>query len=486
MAESGFFDRFRAKPTVPKEREIGRTGTVNTQGFITDEELNAKLRWPSNLTIYDQMRRTDSGVRWMLALVKTPIRSATWTVEPASESDQDREVAAFVEHCLFNHIEGGWDEFLRQALFYLDYGHMVFETLAAAGSVTFDVSDRDNEEKVTKSKDAIVIRRLAPRMPSTIQKWIPKGKNPSELAAIEQQLFDGTGAIRISADRLIIFTNEKEGDDWRGVSLLRSAYKNWRFKNELENMEAIAYERSTGLPVVYPPDNARQDEVDKMEEALQSIRQGDALYIVMPGPKAGTTDDKNGWVLEDHAIKGDAWGSPDVAIRRHDTNLARNVLAEFMLLGQGGTGARATADVQQDPYYGAVEATVGYMEGVLNEKLVAPLVGWNYDVDHPPKLKASKIHAKAIESTATMVSTLAQQDLIVPDDRLEAWLRELTDAPPIDHKSKEARAEAARPTPNPITEGQVPKPGTANKKSTADTGAKPVKTGPTPPRKPHD
>src|SRR5262245_28975616 len=37
----------------------GRSGTVNTGGFIFDEEFNLRLRFPQNLAVYDEMRRSE-------------------------------------------------------------------------------------------------------------------------------------------------------------------------------------------------------------------------------------------------------------------------------------------------------------------------------------------------------------------------------------------------------------------------------------------
>lgn len=417
-------------PPTKNTDPLGRSGTVNTRGFIGESEQNAVLFWPYNLEIYDRMRRTDPTIRWMLSLISTPIQAATWTVEPFSEDEKDLEVAAFIEWCLFDRLSGGWDEWLRQVLTYLVFGHSVFERVADFEPVSFAYSTTDNERKIIE-REAFVLDKLAPRLQRTIFKWVPSEDDISKLDHIEQFLADGRSPSnpKIPANKLVIFTNEKEGDDYRGISILRTAYKSYQYKHKLENLEAIAYERSAGLPIVYPPDNATADELDAVEEAVKDMRQGESLYLVMPGPKAGSVAEKDGWLIEDLAITGDAGGSPNLAIQRYEEAMAKNVLAEFMRLGHQNMGARATADVQQDPYYQAIEAQVNHIEDVINDEVIKPLVSWNYEVEGFPRICASKIQAKNVEVVGNLLTNMINAGVVHRTFETEQWVRELIDAP---------------------------------------------------------
>ena len=480
----------------------GRAGTVNTRGFIGDDrEFNAKLIWPYNLTTYDEMIRADATIRWLLLLIETPVRSLVWDIEPAGTEDEDLEIAAFCRHAIFEELDGGFDEFLRQALHFLRYGHYVFERVAEMREVSFDVETeeikvavpppppmvpppREEEEQASKppanggpprppppmgpppppapvgrrvvetktvEREAFVISRLEPRLPRTIQRWIPVTGDTSKLKAIEQFLGDGEepATVEIPAERLLVFTLEKEGNDWRGLSLLRQAYKPYRYKAGLENIESIAYERSAGLPLVYPPDDATDDQLRDVEAAIGALRQGENLWIRMPGPKAGTTQDGQGWLLEDFVLRadGDSTSSIGGAIARYDAEVARIALAEFMRLGHENVGARATGEVQQDPYYQAVEALTGYVEDVITEGIVRPLVAWNYETERFPKMKASKAAAQNVAQTIEALSKASSMGLKL-DPALEAWIRELLDAPERPPELDEAEAELAENPPS--------------------------------------
>lgn len=449
----------RAKPD---QKSQGRSGTVNTRGFLQDREQNLDLLWPQNLDMYELMVKTDPMVRWMLGLIETPIRSATWDIEPAGPEPAYVEQAAFVKHNIFDEMAGGWDEALRQILTYLRFGHSVFERVAALRDVefTFDLdSIQPNAEGAlvpqktsqTVKRQAFVLAKLAPRLQRTIYQWNVADGDPSSLRSITQQLSDGISPqqVEIDGDRLVLFVNEKEGDDWRGLSLLRSVWKVYTYKMELENLEAIAYERSAGLPVVYPPSDADDDQLDQVEDMLKGIRKGDNLYALMPGPKAGSIKDAEGWLFEDVTVSGEgsSVGVADVAIQRYDSQIAHNVLAGFMRLGHETTGARATADVQQDPYYKAIQSHVEYIEDVVTDHVIRPLIDWNYETDRYPRLKAARIQSKDLATLATTVATLITAGGITATPELEAWARNILGAP---EKPLVYDQQPVRPRPAPL------------------------------------
>jgi hypothetical protein len=438
-------------PSPSVAKATGRSGTVNTRGFIQDREFNRNLLWPLNLDEYDKMRRTDPTVRWMLALVSTPIRAALWQVEPPENpTPEEMEATCFARHAIFEEMDGGWDEHLRQLLTYLDFGHSVFEREAELRTVEFDIDPLEFGQDPTHIKrDAFVLASLGPRLQRTIQRWIVDPNEPKRLVKVIQWLADGhvPAVAEIEADRCLVYVNEKEGDDWRGVSILRSAWKSYFTKMELQNIEAIAFERTAGLPVVYPPEDAGPDQLDAVEDAVKSLRQGESVYIVMPGPKQfptrGTTGGTKEWLIENLDVNADGGLAAEFgsAISRYDTEMAKNVMASFMQLGMQEVGARATADVQQDPYYQAIEAHVGYIEDTFTEGVLRPLVDWNYTVDRYPRLVASKIQAKNAQVIAAAVKGLVEVGAIQADEPLEDYLRDLLDAPDRDPDYEEDEGE---------------------------------------------
>jgi hypothetical protein len=257
-------------------------------------------------------------------------------------------------------------------------------------------------------------------------------------------------------------------------SLLRPAYKHWKYKAALELVEAIGLEKTAvGVPTGYPPRSAAQDELDAFEEFLSTIRANEASFFMAPGPRAdhaSTVNGTDGWFWEFVTPAQDkaAAVAIDAAIQRHAAKIDAVVLGEFMRLGQQGVGARATADVQQDPFLALVETLAAIViEAPINTQLIPRLVGLNYSTTRMPKLACSLIDSTSLEELATFASTLAAQGLLRPEPTLEAYLRAKADFPEADEQAIAQQAdeamkraqEMAALAPEKPAPGEKPKPG---------------------------
>src|SRR3990172_1532404 len=133
----------------PALSEMGATGTQIFGGMLLQQDYNAALASPQSYDEFDKMRN-DGQVKAALTVIKLPLLNAQWSIEPASDSPRDREIAAFIEDDLMNGMTVSWPDFLRQALLMLDYGSMPFE-------------------QVWNLRDGMVhLRKLAPRLPRKI------------------------------------------------------------------------------------------------------------------------------------------------------------------------------------------------------------------------------------------------------------------------------------------------------------------------------
>jgi hypothetical protein len=206
------------KPSLPLKRSfpresLGDSGTNITHGII-GEEYNGSLQGIEGIRKYDEMRKSDGTVRAACMVTSLPIRRAKWFVNPALQDDEkSKQVASFVEHALFDWLETSWDDVVRQALLMIPFGVMVFEKVYTA--------------KEFEGKTYITLSKLAPRMPKSIQQW----ELSDGTFGIQQIRQDGVQA-QIPGSKLIIFVNEREGDNWWGTSMLRAAYKHWFYKDK--------------------------------------------------------------------------------------------------------------------------------------------------------------------------------------------------------------------------------------------------------------
>jgi hypothetical protein len=240
-----------------------------------------------------------------------------------------------------------------------------------------------------------------------------------------------------------------EGDNWEGVSLLRPAYKHWYLKDKIERIDAIAQEREAmGVPICYPPLGATDDQLDAMEGVLGNMRTNEQGYIIAPGPKAGAgAPEGTGWLIE--VIGYDRTGSgrdPQPSLEYHTQKIAAAFISEFLRLGHGQSGARATAQVQAEPFQMSVESLTTIIERRIERGIVKPLIAYNFkDETEIPYLKMSQVDSTSLTQLADYILKLVQVGALIPDQKLEEFLRERADLPPADPEvAKGARRRRMR------------------------------------------
>lgn len=427
----GFLDRLRT--TQPSRTPRGDSGRGHVDGFLALEELNAALRGTAGLQIFDKMYRTDPDVRRSVAMVTNPIVGGTWSVEPYGgdeAEERDREVAAFVEWALWQVMRPGLARHLAEALpVLIRSGFAAFEQVWSATDY--------------QGKDVLVPQTLGLRLPRTIARFMQD--DAGQLTEIVQWPAAGREVTLPAAD-LVYYRLGAEGDNWEGTSLLRPVYKSWFLKDKIERLDAIAIEReSTGVPIAYPPQSGVSDEVlDDVESALANLRTNEQGYLISPGPHAQHAEKGQGWIFEILSAKAGEQRSTESSLNYHSSKIAAGFIAEFMRLGQENVGARATADVQQNPFLAGVEAIAGEIEETLNEQLVARLVALNYEVEEPPRLTMSLVDSTSLEQLASYVGTLAEKGVLQPDPDLEDYLRARADLPPADAEVRDQKQQASQ------------------------------------------
>lgn len=404
---------FRAPPQ--KNKELGESGTEIYQGFITGDDYVPELTGTNALDTYDKMRKSDGVVKASLLACELPIRAANWFIEPASDDDSDKEVADFVSDCLFNQMSITWDDFLRQALLMLPFGFMVFEKV-------FKSVDIEGKEMVSWKK-------FAPRLPSTILKWEMETGDDG----ITQMLPSGNN-ISIPIEKLLIFTQSKEGDNWLGISVLRNAYRSWFFKNHIEKINAIAFERQgLGIPYVKLPKGYSPKDREKAEKLLKNLRANERGYIIIP----------DGWEIGFMDMKAGTVKDPDTSIRRYNREILISVLAQFLDLGAGNTGSRALSADQSTTFHNNLTAMARQIKDIINKYAIKQLVDLNYTVVKYPTLEFSKIGVIEYEKMAKALQSLSQSGLISTDEKLEDYIRELLNLP--EKLEEEEKPEKEKP-----------------------------------------
>lgn len=375
--------------------EIGESGTNFFDGFIT-EEYNAELAGTTGIKVYEEMRKSDATVRAILQAVTLPIRRAVFFIKPASQDDADMEVKDFVHNALFNWMSINWDDFIRQALLNLAFGVMVFEKV-------FEMRNIDG-------KDRIVWKKFAPRMPKSIISWQLTNKQPG----IQQQTIKGSTAD-IPMEKLLVFVNEMEGENWWGTSLLRAAYKHWYIKSTLEKIDAIAHERQgVGIPFVKLPSGYSATDKTQAETILKNLRAHENSYLLEPDHMSVEFKDMKAITNRDATR----------SIAYHNREITKAVLAQFLELGSGPSGSRALSTDQTDLFLQSIEAIANSFIDKINNDAIPELVDLNFEgVTDYPKLDYTGVSRSNVDELSTSYQRLVQSGGIKPTLQDEQYLR---------------------------------------------------------------
>lgn len=415
----------------------GAPGTQLTGGFITNEEYNPRLLWRRGIDVYDHMRRSDASIQAMLKVAKHPLLSATWTVEPASETEFDQYVARFLENELFNR-NVVWYRFLRDVLGKLDFGFSVFEK-------TYELTDFEGQARVG-------INELGWRKQWSILRWETGEGQPG----VTQQLLGSL--VDIPKEKLLLFVNDREGDNYQGISLLRYVYKDWDLKKSVENFMIVAAMRSLGFPVVeYNPDASKKDQAE-MKSILENFRAHERQYMFFPLGKF-----KVDWMKIETNIEKDL--IPMLEYLQHEID--KSILAQFIdLAGSrsgGSQGSHALSADQSQLFEKALDAVANEIADELNINLIQQLcdLNWSKMPNGYPKVTFSNIGDKNLAAVGEYLNQLASVDLVTPDRDLENRVRQWAGLPDLpddiydDYANRVTAQSKALPL-SPLGPGQSP------------------------------
>ena len=383
----------------PSLREIGTTGWTQ-YGHMAREEYNSELRGATGLTMYDKMRRGDAQVRSSLKLIKTPIFAGRWYMEPGEAGNKRSErIAQEVWHNL-NTMTVSFQQFLSEALLMLDYGYYAFE-------------------KVWEVVDGMVRwRKFAPRHPMDISHFKYDETTGGPLGIVMVRGLDSE-EVMIPMEKLLVFTHDREAGNMEGISLLRSAYKHWYYKENLYKIDAIQKERhGIGIPIIKLPPNFNEDDKRAADELGRNLRTNEKAHVVLPPM----------WEILFAKLEGNPVNAME-SIEHHDLMIARNILAPFI----NDTAANSQEE-QQQFFLKGTRFIAEIIKDTVNNYAIPEWMGYNYPrVQEMPQLKVRRIgDSTDWRQLSFALRNMIGSGVIRPDDELERFIREEMDLPHVD------------------------------------------------------
>lgn len=413
---------------------IGEIGSSSPSPWLSfsRKEYNRDLQGTKGLQTYDRMRKSDGIVRGTLRVVKTPVLAARWFVEPKSDKKRDENAAEFVWKCLTEYMSISWPQVLTEALLCADFGYYMFEKVW--------------EERVIEGQKRMVLAKLAPRHPMDVKEWkYDSHGGPAGVVMYGTEISGPIAEVYIPIDKLLVFTFDREAGNVEGISVLRSAYKHWYFKEQLYKIDAIQKERhGIGIPVIKLPSNFNAEDKVAANDLGRNLRTNERAHVVLPPNWELIFAKMEGHMVD--AIK---------SIEMHDRAIRENVLAGFL------DSSNTTKEEDQVLFLKATRFIADIICDTFNLYLIPQLMEFNFERVGTPRLRARRIGEQADWRTLSFaIRNLVGAGIIRPDDRLEEWIREEMDLPKADVKTMRV---VQTPQGAPMQPGQVPNatPGTA-------------------------
>jgi hypothetical protein len=414
----------------PAEGTAGKDGDSWYTDVLTGgPDVNPALSGRAKYQAYDEMRKSDASVRSALWMVKLPIRSAVWAIEPAGgehATPEDRLVADAVAWQLGlpdsegrtrdDQLDLSFDELMSQALLCLDFGAM-FEELIWDDAKAW--RDADGDDHLLRP-----LARLAPRFPSSVQK-IETDARTGRIRSLEQIL---PGARPIPGEKLSSIVLEREGVNWWGNALLRPMWGPWKLKKGLMVAAGIGWDRfASGLPVVRYPAGGSASDKRTAEEIGRNIRQHERGYVALEGPRPLAENAGAGWDVE--LLSGaHTLADPVPLLRWYSGQIAAAAVQQFSELGNTGQGNRALGETLVDPFFLAVQAVARQIARDRMRQVIRRFVDVNFGVEYDvPQLTVSKIQARNIALLSQAIGSLSAAGLNFTDRETQDDLRDVLD-----------------------------------------------------------
>lgn len=388
----------------PNFKPIGKSGTFVSGNVVQDDHITALIGLPGQET-WAKMLRADSQVRKIFHATVNPIKSAKWSIEPASDEQIDIDCAALMEKIIFKDMPGGWKSKLDEICLYPFHGHSVFEI------VHRNFTD-PNFGPYTG------LANMAFRDQRTLEEFKFDNDTGALLEVRQVQSGDLDVDQWMNADTLVIFFNERKGTDL-GYPFCRMLYGSYKRKLLAKTLQIIGVERSAiPVPHLEIPENVKigSDEELAARQQLENFTNAEQAYFITP----------HGWKLNYHNDNTFDPSKVQVVIKAENEEMAGSVVAMFLEMGIGGnSGNQAGVEGSINFFNKQLSHLADKIAEVFNTTLIPSLVRMNFgdQVKTMPEMTHSGITDDAGKELMEIVTGYTSASVITPDEQLEDHVR---------------------------------------------------------------
>lgn len=424
-------------PRPDLDNELGTTG-----GTLSDLYLkNYKPKKKVTIKDFREMKDNDGTVRSLYEILRMPILANSWRVDTEDvENDAAVEQARFIEDQfkLPPHKGGMTTPFLlviKRMLKSIIDGYQLFEKV------------------FTLSPDGkIVLRKLAPRDSCSVTLLTD---DKGGFAGYEQSYYSKEQRkivkVTVPPEYCLLFTYNKDEDELYGQSAFQSAYYHFDRKRRLYYLYEQSVEKGAMPPKMLEVLEDNDDDESTKRSNLNAMTNfGVDSAVLVP----------TGYALKPYEA-GKGRIDPMPGIDHHNAEIARSVLAQFILLGNqsGDTGSFALSKSHSDIFMMALRGVMNELEEHFNSYIIPQLIDYNFDTPYYPEFHYNNMTddtREFIESVFTEI--VKKSNTSLPQSFLDGLVAQVADRLDIDLDEDESLEQSEESTP-----------GTFNSKTTSKT-----------------
>lgn len=398
-------------------KEVGFTGLIEYNGQIRDDFLR-EFHGREAYKRFNEMRLNNATIGAGLLAIEYVLRSMSWEFASDSKEENDPWVE-FAEEARKG-MSQSWNDFVSEAISFVWAGFSIFET----------IYKRDE-------KGRLMWRKFATRGQDTVYQWL--FDDTGGLAGFRQLAAPKYQAVDIPIEKCILFRTRLEKNNPEGRSLLRVAWVSYHFLKNLQQIEAIGFERDvTGLPVLKLPQSANTNESDDNSDAskaakiVRNMRVDEQAGLVLPFE----------WDVLLLSGAGKSFAPLSTAIERYEKRIATSFFSQFLLLGQDGIGSLALSENSTDFFLSAVNAIADIFSETFTKYGVYRLLKLNGATDEEAQ-RVRLEHTPASNINLEKIGAFlgAIKDMLTWDEKDELWVRQLAGLPERDPEELKAARE---------------------------------------------
>lgn len=393
--------------------ELGVSGKNTYTGDIRADEFLQELRGKKAIQKYREMRDNNAIVGSIMYAIEQTLRDVKIEVKPADDSEVAKREAEFLQSVL-DDMDHSLDDHVSEALSYLTYGFSWFEVVYKRRE-----GDMRSPKKNSKFEDGrIGIKKIAIRAPWTVESF-EVDQNTGEILGMYQEAAWGKRPAMIPIEKSVYYRTTSLNNDPSGRSVLRNAFVSYTYLNKIQSYEAIAIERELHgvpigrMPAEYMSADASVDQAalrSQFDKILRDLKLNEQGYALLPSDLYVDAEGRptNQRLMDIELITANGSRSIDIdpVVKRYQHDIARSLMAEFLMLGSG-SGSYALSKTKTDLFLRSLESYINTIVDVLNKQLVERLWQLNgLDWATMPKLVAGDVAPHDLREIASFLRNL--------------------------------------------------------------------------------